>query len=173
VLSGEQQSFDDIAHHRNLLHQAIRAYFRAQPADFRQHYRGARPEELAEAMALALREVDRSAILLLLAAIEAAFRVDYLNRVYQRRKDPFSRACRELYARVGQRAKLEQELFKLWLTEGAANPRFVQHLVGAFRVRHWLAHGRYWSPRLGQYDDFDAIYTIAVSASELLDEAAI
>lgn len=172
VLSGEQQSFDEIALHRNLLHQAVRDYFRAQPAEFRQRYRGARPEEVAEALNMALREIDRSAILALLAAIEAAFRVDYLNRVYRRRKDSFSRACRVLYSQVGHRAKLEKKLFKLWLTEGAASPCFIQHLIGAFQVRHWLAHGRYWSPRLGRYDDFDEIYALAVGASKLLSETA-
>lgn len=102
------------------------------------------------------------------SAMEAAFRVDYLERVYQRRKDPFSRACRALYARFGHRVPLERELLQLWLTEGAAAPDFIRHLIGALRVRHWLAHGRYWSPRLGLYEDFDTLYTLAMAVSELL-----
>jgi hypothetical protein len=147
VLSGQQQSFDDIARHRTLLHQSVRAWFRAGSAEFCQCFQGAREDEVAQTLAVTLREVDRSAILSLLAAMEAAFRVDYLERVYERRRDPFSRACRALYVRVGHRVSLEQELLKLWLTEGAAAPDFIRHLVGAFRLRHWLAHGRYWSPR--------------------------
>lgn len=171
ALSGQQQSFAGIARHRNLLHQTVRAWFRARSAAFCQRFQGAREDEVAEALAVTLREIDRAAILALLAAMEAAFRVDYLERVYQRRKDPFSRACRALYARLGHRVPLERELLKLWLTEGAAAPDFIRHLSGALRVRHWLAHGRYWSPRLGLYEDFDTIYTLAMAVSELLAEA--
>ena len=91
--------------------------------------------------------------------------------MYCKRKDPISRACRALYARKAQAVKLDEDLLTLWLRHGRAAPGFIADVRGALQVRHWLAHGRYWSPRFGKYDDFDTVYTLAVSVSALLDMA--
>jgi hypothetical protein len=171
VLSGEHQSFDDIAAHRCLLEQATRDYFSHRSAAFCAQFATASAAEIAEALAQTLREIERTSILSLLAAIEAAFRVDYFERVYLKRKDPVSRACRALHARKAQAVKLDEDLLTLWLHHGQAAKGFIADLRSAFHVRHWLAHGRYWSPRLGRYDDFDTVYTLAVSVSALLDVA--
>lgn len=45
VLSGQQQSFADIARHRNLLHQAVRAWFRARSAEFCRRFQGAQEQK--------------------------------------------------------------------------------------------------------------------------------
>jgi hypothetical protein len=34
-------------------------------------------------------------------------------------------------------------------------------LKAAFLYRHWLAHGRYWKPKLGRVHDFDSLYLLA------------
>ena len=35
-------------------------------------------------------------------------------------------------------------------------------LKGAFKFRHWLAHGRYWDPNLGRKKyDFQSLYALA------------
>lgn len=171
VLSGEHQSFDDIAEHRHLLEQATRDYFAHRSATFYARFATATTAEMAETLTRTLREIDRTSILSLLAAIEAAFRVDYFERVYRKRKDPISRACRVLHARKAQAVKLDEDLLTLWLHHGGAAPGFIADVRGALQVRHWLAHGRYWSPRFGKYDDFDTVYTLAVSVSALLDMA--
>ena len=46
----------------------------------------------------------------LLAAVEAAFRIDYLQRCYQRKKDGVSRQFWEIYKEKETRASLEDEL---------------------------------------------------------------
>lgn len=171
ALSGEHQSFDDIAEHRRLLEQATRDYFVHRSPAFCARFATASTTEITQTLARTLREIDRASILSLLAAVEAAFRVDYLERVYRKRKDPISRACRALHARKAQAVRLDEDLLTLWLRHGQAAPGFVADVRGALQVRHWLAHGRYWRPRVGKYDDFDTVYTLAVAVSALLDMA--
>lgn len=38
----------------------------------------------------------------------------------------------------------------------------------AFKYRHWLAHGRYWTPKLGQGYNYAAVYGVANKAAILL-----
>jgi len=159
IFSNQQQSRDEIAEHRQLLEQATKGYFLHRSEHFYQRFAVASRTEVNEALAETLREIDRASLLALLAAIEAAFRVDYLERVYKKRKDPVSRVCRKIYKEKAHRVSLTEDLFSLWRNHGSASPRFIEDLQGAFQVRHWLAHGRYWSPRLGKYDDFDTVYS--------------
>ena len=43
------------------------------------------------------KEIDVQASLFILAATEATIRVDFLSRVYEKRKDPVSRDFRQIY----------------------------------------------------------------------------
>jgi hypothetical protein len=45
----------------------------------------------------------------------------------------------------------------------------IGELRGAFKFRHWLAHGRYWKPKFGRRYDFNDIYTIADIALKHFD----
>jgi len=37
----------------------------------------------------------------------------------------------------------------------------IGELRGAFKFRHWLAHGSYWPPKLGRRYDFTFVYSLA------------
>ncbi len=96
----------------------------------------------------------------LLAALEAAFRVDFLQRCYKKGKDPVSREFRKLYASEGIYVSLEEDIFQVWKQKSSVPSSVISQLKGAFKYRHWLAHGRYWVPKFRQYDYHD-IYTLA------------
>jgi hypothetical protein len=75
--------------------------------------------------------------------------------------DPVSRAFREIYQAKQQHASLEDEIFEDWLDNSFGARSIIGELRGAFRFRHWLAHGRYWTPKLGRRYDFDDVFALA------------
>jgi hypothetical protein len=108
-----------------------------------------------------LDEADLTSSLTVLASVEAAFRIDYLQSCYRRKKDPVSRAFRSIDKAKRQHASLEDDIFEAWLDNTSGIRSIVGELRGAFRFRHWLAHGRYWTPKLGRRYDFNAVYALA------------
>lgn len=108
-----------------------------------------------------LEELDKNSAFNVLAALEASFRIDFLQRCYDRRKDPLSRRFRDLEKVRGSKVALEEDILDSWITHDPAVKSLLSKLKGAFRYRHWLAHGRYWEPKLGQKYDFFSVYLLA------------
>lgn len=85
----------------------------------------------------------------ILATTEAVLRIEVRTRVAARRKDPLSRRFRSLYKSRGDRIRLDEDILAAMKEEGVS-PRAIAAFRGALRLRHWLAHGRHWHPRLGR-----------------------
>lgn len=115
-----------------------------------------------------LDELDRSTILTVLAALEARFRIDYEIRRLRTRKDAVSVDLRALYRERGNRASLEDDILSIWQRNLSGGTKLIGELRGAFKLRHWLAHGRYWTPKLGRQYDFLSIYDLASLTLERL-----
>ena len=96
----------------------------------------------------------------LFGALEAAFRIDFVQRCHRRERDDISRAFKELYNRRGRYVALEGGILAVWRQRSDVPRGLITKLVDAFKYRHWLAHGRYWNPRF-QRLDYDEIYTLA------------
>ncbi len=105
-------------------------------------------------------ELEDVTSLSLLAAAEAVLRMDYLGRVYERRKDPVSRAFRELHQTKGTHAALDEDLLEVWRTHELGAKAAVGEFRGVLKFRHWLAHGRYWAPKLGQQYEAQGVFDI-------------
>jgi hypothetical protein len=116
-------------------------------------------EELVER----LYETELRSALAMLASLDAAFRIDYLQRCQQRKRDQVSRAFRVLYAHHGSRVRLEDDIFETWRQVLPSTAYLVSQLKGAFKYRHWLAHGRFWEPKHGGKYDYQGIYILAQS----------
>ncbi len=106
------------------------------------------------------KELDYATMLNLLAAAEATIRIDYLDRVSRRKKDAVSRRFRDIHRQKGQRAALSKDILAAWKDYGQATKQYVGDFNGALKLRHWLAHGRYWSPKLGKDYVPDDVYEI-------------
>jgi hypothetical protein len=108
-------------------------------------------------------EVDLSFCLTPLAAVEAYFMVDYVLRCKLRKKDPVSQALREIYRRKKERANFVDDiLLKGWNKNAMVPPRFLNDMIRAFDLRHWLAHGRWWVLKIGNpIFDFISVYNLA------------
>ena len=120
------------------------------------------PTEVMRNFEERILELDRVASMSILAAVEAAFRIDYLHRVYERPRDDISRAMRALYQAVENKASLEDQILNIWRDNSTGAARIISDLKGALKYRHWLAHGRYWEAKMGREKyDFQTIYQLA------------
>lgn len=159
--SGENLGVLEIGNYHRDLEASLKFYFSGPPTASDDRFAGytvaARRSELDRRLALA----DWSSSLLLLASVEAAFRVDYLQRSQRRGKDPVSRAFRKLHRSKGGRVSFEDEILQAWLVNEPASRAIVGELRSVFKFRHWLAHGSFWEPKIGRKYDFGTVFVIA------------
>jgi len=161
AFSGQQPQLSSIVEHHRDLESALRLYFSVAAPSFAVRFFAYSLMEVSSELSERLREVDMTSSLAVLSAVEGAFRVGYLLRCYRRDKSPVSRAFREIYKERREAVSLEEDIFATWATESNAPRRIIGELRGAFRFRHWLAHGRYWTPKLGRRYDFEGLVTLA------------
>jgi hypothetical protein len=125
---------------------------------------GKSAEELDAYFERLLDEADKQASLFLIAAAEAVIRVDFLKRVYERRKDSVSRAFRSIYQSQHDldkvRVRLVEDILDTWAREVPTAKTNISTFKRALRFRHWLAHGRYWDPKLDRKYDPNALILI-------------
>lgn len=105
-------------------------------------------------------ELEYLAMLDLLASAEATIKVDFLNRVYDRKKDNISRKFRDTYNEKKNNISLENDILDAWKELVPATKKEVSDFKGALNLRHWLAHGRYWTPKFGRNYSPDDIFDI-------------
>jgi len=170
-LSEENLIPDDIAVQQKILQESIRAYYRKPPYWLFEEYCNSSKSAFERDLENRCIEVERDGILTLLAAIEALFKVDFFERVYSRKKGHLSRTFRELYKQQTNNRIGLNAIFKEWIdAENGSYSKLINALQGAFKYRHWLAHGRYWVPKYGQKYDFDSVYVLARETFEILNE---
>ena len=127
---------------------ALHGHAPAGPAPFEQRLLGLTPEEAAPFFEAQKRHLDLLCMLDLLTTTEAILRVDFWKRVEQKKKDPLSRRYREL-SRRKRSLRLDDDILEA-LKDAGVRPQSISDFRGALKLRHWLAHGRYWHPRLGR-----------------------
>lgn len=161
--------------HQNL--QVVHAYYgdtRSAIQSFYQnaHHNPARfasysSPEISQELSERLEELDRTCCLSIVTCIEAAFQLDFDRRVQARKKDPLSVACKHIHTNVtrkpGARISLEKHILKAWRSDGNLSHKFLHDLGQVLLYRHWLAHGRYWNPKLFQIYDYQTVYLLADS----------
>ncbi len=121
-------------------------------------------QELSVEFHKRIEELEKTSSLTLLSFLEARFRVDYLTRCYRKEKDYLSRKFRAIYKEKANRASLENDILEIWKKhcyENREAVNLISELIGALRYRHWLAHGRYWEPKLGRIFDYYYIYDLS------------
>ncbi|HVC95397.1 MAG TPA: hypothetical protein VND64_17000 [Pirellulales bacterium] len=117
-------------------------------------------EELDDDFDYQTAELGRVTMLGVLTCTEAALRVDFIERVRNKKKDDISREFRKTHRRRGvQKVRLEEDILDVWRKRGeqAGLKSAVAELKGALNLRHWLAHGRYWKPKLGRAAGYDVV----------------
>lgn len=128
-------------------------------------YVGKTRDELDDYFVYQVAELESVTILGMFACGEAALRVDFIERVRNKKKDVVSREFRAIYKKRGEKIRLEEDILDTWKIHGpdAKTTRAVAEFKGALNLRHWLAHGRYWKPKLGRAAGYDAIDVFDIS----------
>ncbi|MXW77780.1 MAG: hypothetical protein F4Z57_02090 [Gemmatimonadetes bacterium] len=162
TFSGEHLPLVQIAQYYSDIEASVRNYFSFENQRLGERFVGYTPLEIELEMTSVLAEHARSTSMSILAALEATFRMDFLQRCYKRRRDPLSRYFRELHKQRGQYVPLK-DIFSQWQLHSNVPRSIISDLDRAFKYRHWLAHGRYWTPKIGREYDYDDIYALAES----------
>jgi len=162
--------FEQVAVSHSDTAKSIRFYYTAPSLVTRDiKFIGYTAQETQQEQNLRLDELDKNSVFSLLAALEASFRVDFYLRCYGREKDDLSRFFRAVIKAKGDKISLEDDILETWRNHFPAAKAHLSELKGAFRYRHWLAHGRYWTPKLGKKYDFSSVYLIAQAIEENFD----
>lgn len=152
---------DEIDQYYRNIEASTRFYFSLSNPDADEIFAGMTKMEIECELDVISKENEHLVALNLLASEEAAFRVDYLQRCYKRKKDSLSLALRTIHDTKGNHASLEDDIFTAWKENTSSPNSIVSDLKGAFKYRHWLAHGRYWEPKLGRKYDYFSVFTLA------------
>lgn len=159
----QHQDLVQIALHHSDLTEALKGYFKAPDGRYLERFGGYTPKEVAEELKTRLEELDRASVFSLLSALEAAFRIDYLQRgqAKKKKRENISQALRRVYQEKGTRASFKDHILPVWKREPTIKMVIISDLIGAFRYRDWLAHGRYWNAKLGRKYDYESVYKLA------------
>lgn len=159
--SGEHLGIVEVAKYHKDVESAIRLYFSEVSPNYGTRFLSYQICEVIKERDERIEELERTATFTILASLEAAFRIDYLNRVYKKKKDNLSRAFRTIHGKCGENVALERVILQAWMDDDPSCKKLIGELKGAFKYRHWMAHGRYWNPKLGRKYDYYGIYTLA------------
>lgn len=168
--SGSNLELYEVAQHHSDTENALRAYYgiddnsKFLPAKFISYS----AKEVSTEFHARIDELERTSSLTLLSSLEAKLRIDYLKRCYQKAKDDLSKDFRTIYKQKSHRASLEEDILETWKKHYPENKLLISELLGALKYRHWLAHGRYWTPKFGRKYDYSYIYYLIEQTYENL-----
>lgn len=164
--SSQFLSLEEIAEYHEDTVAALRRYFTDTSSSSAERFFLLTNDELEEELKIRINETSLRSILVILASLEASFRMDYEFRCQNKLKDKLSRVFREMYKRKATEVSLERYIFESWKTHIVESQKRIGDLRTAFKLRHWLAHGRYWTPKLGKNFDFDSVYDLALAVNK-------
>jgi hypothetical protein len=155
------QSLHEIADYHNDVVDSLTVFLQPSRQQDSPRFLGYSLAEFHEFLLGRIEETDLRSSLAILAAVEAALRIDYLLRATKRGKDPLSKAFRTIYREKQENARFDEDLLDLWGQYYPELKRIIGELRAALHFRHWLAHGRYWErPTHGRFDYF-SVYNLA------------
>jgi hypothetical protein len=105
----------------------------------------------------------------LISSTEASLKMDYLRRSYNKDKSSIGRKFRDIYKLKTERVSLEKDIIETWKAQLLYKNPF-HDFLGLLNFRNWIAHGRYWNPRLGRQYTPEIAYSIAEDISEIIQE---
>jgi len=154
-ISEEYLKLDYVVEHKDDLEKAIKSYFEKY-----ENFPLLTKNEIVNRKKERLRELEINVIFMLLSSIEAWIRIDYEYRVRKRLKDNLSRELRSIDRTFDKIYKISiEKLCDIYKRHTTGS--LFSELKSAFKLRHWIAHGRYWNPKIGKKYDFNEVYQLA------------
>lgn len=153
----------DIALYHAMAENSLRLYHSTSNPAYSTTFANMAQSEINAQLSSLVEETEVRSILIIIARLEAAFRLDMRHRFQSKNPDDLSIALRRLYKRKPRSAKLDKDIFPIW-KEHLDGPgrQVLSSLKGMLKYRHWIAHGRYWqfSPNHSYTDAYILAYTI-------------
>lgn len=126
---------------------------------------GLTEQELKDHFNALFIEIDHQISLTILAHTEAILRVDYSERVKRRLRDALSKKFRTVSQSRDDPRKIsfERDILESWEEVRPELKTIISEIKGAMKYRHWLAHGRYWAPKLGKNYEPNGLFSLIQS----------
>ena len=167
LFSHEHLALEEISKQYTNVENSVTLYFSNGNPRFSEIYSLYSPGELVEERNGCLLEHRLNASMTVLAAVEAAFRIDFELRCGNANPDPISNRFRMLRrGRMQHSISFTREILHGWEKEYPSGADVISAMREAFQFRNWLAHGRYWVPDIAKID-FGDVYALAESAFEV------
>jgi len=132
-------------------------------------------ETLDELRALFARDrlhLRNAALLLLLTEAEALLRIQFAQLCKRKRKPKLYTEFRRVTRERGDRIRLIEDILDTWTAVAPETAKSIREFKGVIPLRDWLAHGRYWNPKLGRHAyTVDDVYDIAAGMLAQLSAA--
>ena len=165
--SNEHLALEEIGKQHTSVANSVMLYFSNGNPRFSEFFSLYSPGELFEERNGCLLEQGLSASMTVLAAVEAAFRIDFELRCRNTSSDPISNRLRMMRRGRSQRSiSFTRDILYEWEQEYPSGADAISAMREAFQFRNWLAHGRYWVPDTDKIDYGD-VYALAESVFEL------
>jgi hypothetical protein len=137
---------------------AVLASLRSGNVRLDSRFFGLSPEEVDAHFTFLRRELEDLTALNLMASAEAALQLDYDDRVANKRKDVLSKQYQRLQRGLRLRhwwqrqirPQLDEHILKTMKDSGVVPRHVVSEFRAILNLRHYLAHGRYWTVNLGR-----------------------
>jgi len=150
VANPEVPNYAQVIGHHTMAQEAINLLF----SDLNPDYSALPSAELERLRKLAIRAQELRDMMALLAFLEACFKLDYGSRKRLNLKDRLSKVLIKIFNRKHNKARLMEDIIKGWQQEGFLSHLEYDRINSAFKLRHWIAHGQYWSPDKIKPHDF-------------------
>jgi len=151
-----------VAYHQDVV-ASLRLYFSPASPSFIARFAGRSQIEISIELTSRIEESDVRSAFSVLTSLEATFRIDFDIRCRKRLRDHLSVYFRKVERLRGDKIRLDEDILEGWKMYTSAPSSLIGDLRGAFRFRHWLAHGRYWAPKLGRKYDLEYVTLMADS----------
>lgn len=167
LFSNENLALAEINKHHTDVENSVTLYFSDGNPRFSDIFSLYSPHELLEERNGCLLEHRLSASMTVLAAVEAAFRIDFELRCRSTNPDPISDRFGMMRGRRKQHSiSFTREILREWEQGYPKGAGSVSAMREVFRFRNWIAHGRYWVPDVDKIDYGD-VYALAESVFEV------
>jgi hypothetical protein len=115
-----------------------------------ERYRDESLDELREQFASARKHLQYAAMLHLLTTAEALLRLAFKDLSKRKTKPAIFRRFRTIGRERGEKIRLEEDILNIWVEVYPETARSIREFKGVVPLRDWLAHGRYWNPKIGR-----------------------
>jgi hypothetical protein len=113
-------------------------------------YRDESLNELRERFASARKHLQYAAMLHILTTAEGLLRLDFERLSKRKTKPAIFPRFRKIGRERGEKVRLEEDILDTWADVYPETARSIREFKGVVPLRDWLAHGRYWNPKIGR-----------------------